>query len=44
MRVEDTNAWLKRTALEKKAQRDRGEGFEGAGDTWRLLIKLLRHI
>ena len=36
--------WLKGVENEEKARENGEEGYEGAGDTWRLLLKLIRHI
>ena len=44
MRAEDLKIWL--TGVENEEQaREKGEyGYEGTGDTWRLLLKLICHI
>ena len=44
MRAEDLKTWLK--GVENKEQvREKGEdGYKGVGDTWRLCLKLTRHI
>ena len=40
MRAEDLKEWLR--GME---QEERGEpGYEGAGDRWRLLVKLCQHV
>ena len=36
--------WLKGVENEEKAWENGEEGYEGAGDTWRLLLKLIRLI
>ena len=43
-RAEDLKTWLKGVENEEKAQEKGEKGYEGAGDTWRLLLKLIRHI
>ena len=44
MRAGDFNMWLKGAKNEEKARENGEEGYEGAGDTRRLLPKLIRHI
>ena len=39
MRAEDLRKWLRGAELEEEK-----EGYEGAGDTWRLVVRLIRHI
>merc|ERR1712127_458508 len=36
--------WLRGVEDEEWAQRKGEEGHQGKGDTWRLLLKLIRHI
>ena len=35
------NAWLRRAEEEEEAEKEGTEGLEGAGDTWRLLVRLI---
>ena len=44
MRAEDMKYWLRGIEREEKAEEDGEEGYAGAGDTWRMLVKLIRHI
>ena len=44
MRVEDIESWLARMQREEKAAREVEEGQEGAGDTWRLFVRLIEHM
>ena len=45
MRAEHLKAWLRRAEEEEEeAEREGTEGLEGAGDTWRLLVRLVKHI
>ena len=44
MRAEDLKVWLARAEAKAMARRNREGGLEGAGDTWRLLVRLIRHI
>ena len=36
--------WLKGVENEEQAREKGEEGYEGAGDSWQLLLKLIRHI
>ena len=44
MQAEDLKEWLRGAEAEEKARREGEEGYEGAGDRWRLLVKLCEHI
>ena len=44
MRAEDLKVLLARAEAEAKARRDGEGGLEGARDTWRMLVRLIRHI
>ena len=44
MRAEDLKAWLKGAENEEQAREKGEEGYKGAGDSWRLLLKLIHHI
>ena len=44
MRAEDLKEWLRGVEEEERARRKGKEGFDGAGDRWRLLVKLCEHI
>ena len=44
MRAEDTKEWLRGMENEKKAAEKGESGYEGAGDRWRLLLKLCQHV
>ena len=44
IRAEDMKFWLKGIKYEEKAEVDGKEGYAGAWDAWRLLVKLIRHI
>ena len=44
MQAEDLKAWLKGVEREEKATKEGVEGQEGAGDTWRLFVRLLQHV
>ena len=44
MRGEHLKAWLRLAMEEEKAEEEGTEGLEGAGDTWRLLVRLIQHI
>ena len=45
MSTEDIEGRLRRAEAEKKTQKEGAEGLEGAaGDTWRLPVRLIRHI
>ena len=44
MRPEYLKTWLKGVENEEQVREIGEEGYEGAGDTWRLLLKLIRHI
>ena len=44
MRAEDLKTWLKRVENEEQVREKGEEGYEGAGDTWRLLLTHIRHI
>ena len=41
MRAEDMKFWLKGIKREEKTEADDEEGCAGAGDAWRLLVKLI---
>ena len=43
MRAEHLKAWLRREEEEEAAEKEGTEGLEGAGDTWRLLVRLIQH-
>ena len=36
--------WLRGAEEEERARKKDEEGFEGAGDRWRLLVQLCEHI
>ena len=44
MRAEDLKEWLRGAEEEEAAEAERTEGFQGRGDVWRMLIKLVQHI
>ena len=44
MRAEDIKSWLRGMGWEKKAAKEGKEGHKGAGDTWRLFVRLLQHV
>ena len=44
MRAEDLKEWLRGTEEDEKAEAEGDEGFQGRGDAWRLLVKLVQHI
>ena len=45
MRAKHLKAWLQRAEEEEEATEKEGtKGLEGAGDTWRLLVRLIQHI
>ena len=44
MRTEDLKEWLRGAEEEEKAKAEGGEGYQGRGGTWRLLVKLVQHI
>ena len=44
MRAEDLKCWLRGIEAEEKAEREGEEGFEGKGDTWRKLVRLIQHV
>ena len=44
MWAEDSKGWLQRAEAEEKAQKEGAEGLEEAGDTWRLLVRMIWHI
>ena len=44
MRAEDIKSWMARAEAEEKAQKEGTKGLKGAGDTWRLLARLIQHI
>ena len=44
MRAEDLKDWLRGAEEEEKARRKGKAGYAGAGDRWRLLVKLCEHI
>ena len=44
MQAEDTKSWLRGIKREEEAAKEGKEGFEGAGDTWRLFVRLLQHV
>jgi hypothetical protein len=44
MRAEDLKRWLERAKAEEEAKRAGTEGLQGAGDTWRLFVRLVQHI
>ena len=44
MRAEDLNEWRRGMENEEKELAKGGTGYEGAGDRWRLLVKLCEHI
>ena len=41
MRAEDLKRWLDRMEAEEDAERDGEESLTGAGDTWRMLVRLV---
>ena len=43
MRTEDLKIWLKGVENKEKAQEKGEESFKGAGDTWRMLVKLIQN-
>ena len=44
MRAEDLKDWLRGVEEEEEAEAEETEGFQGRGDTWRMLVKLIQHI
>ena len=44
MRAEHLKVWLPRSEEEEEAEKEGTEGLEEAGDTWRLLVRLIQHI
>ena len=44
MRAEDIKSWLRGVEREEEAENEGKEGHEGAGDTWRLFVRLLQHV
>ena len=44
MRADDLKVWLACAKAEAKARQDGEGGLEGAGDTWRMLVRLIQHI
>ena len=44
MRAEDLKEWLRGMESEERAQSKGEAGLEGAGDCWRLLVRLCQHI
>ena len=44
MRAEDLKEWKRGMKADEKTEREGVEGFKGAGDRWRLLVKLCQHI
>ena len=44
MRAEDMKGWLARAEAEEKTERNEVEGLKGAGDTWQMLVRLVRCI
>ena len=44
MRAEDLKDWLRGVEEEEEAEAEGTEGFQGRGDTWRMLVKLIQHI
>ena len=44
MRAEDLKTWLRGAEAEERAERDGEDGFEGQGDAWRTLVRLVRHV
>ena len=44
MRAEDLNEWRRGMENEEKERAKGGTGYEGAGDRWRLLVRLCEHI
>ena len=44
MRTEDLKAWLRGMENEEEAAKKGESGYTGAGDRWRLLVKLCEHV
>ena len=44
MRAKDLKSWPRGMKREEKATKEGKEGHEGAGDTWRLFVRLLQHV
>ena len=44
MRAEDIKEWLGAAEREEKVEKEGKKGYKGAGNTWRLLVKLVKHI
>ena len=44
MRAEHLKMWLRWAEEEEEAEKEGAVGLEGAGDTWRLLVRLIQHV
>ena len=44
MRAEDLKDWLRGAEEEEAAETEGDEGFQGRGDAWQLLVKLVQHM
>ena len=44
MWAEDLKSWLRGMEREEKAAKEGEEGYERAGDIWRLFVRLLQHV
>ena len=44
MRVEDVKDWLGQAEAEEEIEKEGADGLEREGDTWCLLVRLIRNI
>ena len=44
MRAEDLKEWLRGAENEERARRKGEQGYEGAGDRWKMVLRLCQHI
>ena len=42
MRTQDLKIWVKSVENNEKVWEKGEEGFDGAGDTWRMVVKLIQ--